>query len=314
MRTRRVGASGLVVGRIGLGTLTWGQETDADEAGAILAAFRSAGGTLVCTADGFGDGAAEDVVGRLVGADRSELVLATQTGSPWAASVGGSRRALLAALDASLDRLRTDHLDLWLVRGLDGSAPIAETLSAMEHAVRSGRVRYVGFTDVAAWQLATSATTQALTPGATQITAVHAEWSLLARDAERELVPAAAAAGVGVLAWSPLGRGVLTGKYRGGVPRDSRAGSERWQDFVNPYLDDRATRVLDGVLTAADGLGVSPAAVALAWLRDRPGATAAVVGPRTAAQLQAALAAEDLTLPEEIEQALDEVSRPVGPA
>ena len=314
MRTRRVGASGLVVGRIGLGTLTWGQETDADEAGAILAAFRAAGGTLVCTSDGFGDGAAEDVLGRLIGAHRSELVLATQTGSPWSPSVGGSRRALLAALDASLDRLRTDHLDLWLVRGLDGSAPIAETLSAMEHAVRSGRVRYAGFTDVAAWQLATAATTQSLLPGATPVAAVHAEWSLVARGVERELVPAAVAAGVGVLAWSPLGRGVLTGKYRGGVPRDSRGGSERWQAFVTPYLDDRATRVLDGVLTAADGLGVSPAAVALAWLRDRPGATAAIVGPRTAAQLQAALAAEDLALPEEIELALDEVSRPAGPA
>jgi aryl-alcohol dehydrogenase-like predicted oxidoreductase len=310
MRTRRVGASGLVVGRIGLGTLTWGQETDADEAGAILAAFRTAGGTLVCTSDGFGDGAAEDVLGRLIAADRSELVVAAQTGSPWAATIGGSRRALLAALDASLDRLRTDHVDVWLVRGLDGSAPIAETLSAMEHAVRSGRARYTGFTDVAAWQLATAATMQALTPGATPVAAVHTEWSLLARDAERELVPAATASGVGVLAWSPLGRGVLTGKYRGGVPRDSRGGSERWQAFVTPYLDERATRVLDGVLTAADGLGVSPAAVALAWLRDRPGAAAAVVGPRTSAQLQAALAAEELVLPDEIEQVLDEVSAP----
>jgi aryl-alcohol dehydrogenase-like predicted oxidoreductase len=180
----------------------------------------------------------------------------------------------------------------------------------MEHAVHSGRARYTGFTDVAAWQLATAATMQALTPGATPVAAVHTEWSLLARDAERELVPAATASGVGVLAWSPLGRGVLTGKYRGGVPRDSRGGSERWQAFVTPYLDERATRVLDGVLTAADGLGVSPAAVALAWLRDRPGAAAAVVGPRTSAQLQAALAAEELVLPDEIEQVLDEVSAP----
>jgi aryl-alcohol dehydrogenase-like predicted oxidoreductase len=305
-----VGATGLLVGRTGLGTLTWGQETDADEAGALLAAFRSAGGTLVCTSDGFGDGAAEDVVGRLIATSRSELVLATQTGSPWSGGTDGSRRAVLAALDASLDRLRTDHVDLWLVRGLAGGAPIAETLSAMDQAIRSGRARYVGVTDVDAWQLATAATTQALTPGALPVAAVHAEWSLLARDVERELVPAARAAGVGVLPWSPLGRGVLTGKYRGGVPRDSRGGSERWQPFVAPYLDERATRVVDGVLTAADGLGVSPTAVALAWVRDRPGVAATVVGPRTAAQLQAALAAEELTLPGEIEQALDEVSAP----
>jgi aryl-alcohol dehydrogenase-like predicted oxidoreductase len=233
----------LRVGRLALGTLGWGRETDLDEASGILAGFRDAGGTLVCTADGFGAGAAQEVTGRLVGAasDRAEVVLAAQTGSPWGPPPAGSRRALLAALDASLDTLRTDHVDLWLVRGRDPQVPLAETLGAVETAVASGRALYVGFTDLAGWELAAAATTQSVLPGRQPVAAVHAEWSLLCRDTERELVPAARACGVGLLPASPLGRGVLTGKYRGGIPRDSRGADEAWKDFVGAYLTEAAT-------------------------------------------------------------------------
>ncbi|MEV4189047.1 aldo/keto reductase, partial [Streptosporangium canum] len=132
--------------------------------------------------------------------------------------------------------------------------------------------------------------------------------SLLAREAERELVPAAEHVGAGVLAWSPLGRGVLTGKYRTGIPADSRAATPHFADFVKPYLDERCRRVVESVTTAAEGLGVSPLSVALSWVRDQPGVTSAIVGARTHAQLAGVLQAEDLTLPMEIREALDDVS------
>jgi aryl-alcohol dehydrogenase-like predicted oxidoreductase len=137
------------------------------------------------------------------------------------------------------------------------------------------------------------------------------EYSLLQRGIEREVLPAAVDLGVGILPWSPLGRGVLTGKYRTGTPADSRAASAHFGPFVEPYLEDRARRIVDAVATAADGLGVTPLEVALSWVRDRPGVVAPIVGARTAVQLRTALAAEDVMLPAEIRAALDDVSVPV---
>lgn len=313
VETRRVGDSGLTVGRLALGTATWGAETDADEAARALAAFRDAGGTLVDTADSYGpaggDGAAEEMLGALL-RDRAGLVLATKAGGPTRLGAGSSRRHLLAALDASLGRLRTDTVDLWQVDGFDPRVPMEETLAALDTAVASGRVRYVGVSNYCGWQLAAASTWQRAWPGRAPIVSQQVEYSLLARDAQREVTGAAAACAVGLLPWSPLGRGVLTGKYRRGTPADSRGASATRAGFVAPYLDDRSTRIVDAVLTAADGLGVSPVAVALAWVRDRAGVVAPVVGARTAAQLVAALAAEDLVLPAEIRSALDDVSAP----
>jgi aryl-alcohol dehydrogenase-like predicted oxidoreductase len=146
--------------------------------------------------------------------------------------------------------------------------------------------------------------------GRTPVVSTQVEYSLLQRGVEREVLPAAEALGLGMLAWSPLGRGVLTGKYRSGTPADSRAASPHFAPFVETYLDQRSRRVVEAVSTAAEGLGVQPLEVALAWVRDAPGVTAAVVGARTAAQLRGILAGEDLGLPEEIRVALDEVSEP----
>ena len=159
------------------------------------------------------------------------------------------------------------------------------------------------------WQLGATAAWQRALRGA-PLVSDQVEYSLLQRGVEREVVPAALELGVGLLPWSPLGRGVLTGKYRGGSPADSRGASDHYRAFVEPYLDDAAASVVDAVLTAADGLGTSPVAVALAWVRDRPGVVAPVVGARSAAQLQGSLASEDLVLPAEIRQALDDVSAP----
>lgn len=222
-----------------------------------------------------------------------------------------SRRHLLKALDDSLDRLGIEHVDLWQLHGFDPLTPLDETLSALDVAVSSGRARYVGVSNFSGWQTAKAAAWQAGWPGRVPIVSTQVEYSLLERGVEREVVPAALDAGMSVLPWSPLGRGVLTGKYRSGIPADSRAASDHLASFVEPYLDETHGRVVHAVCTAADGLGVSPLAVALAWVRDRPGVAAPIVGARTAAQLLGILAEVDVLLPAEIREALDEVSAPV---
>jgi aryl-alcohol dehydrogenase-like predicted oxidoreductase len=183
-----------------------------------------------------------------------------------------------------------------------------ETLSALDEAVASGRARYTGVSNYAAWQLASAATWQRAWPGRTPIVSTQAEYSLLRRDVEDDLVPASLQLGVGLLPYSPLGRGVLTGKYRTGIPADSRAASPHYAEFVQPYLNDRCARIVESVSTAAEGLGVSPLAVALSWVRDQPGVVAPIVGARTARQLSTVLEAEEITLPGEIRDALDDIS------
>jgi len=312
---RSVGRSGLSVSRLGLGSLTWGRDTDEHDAADQLIAFLEAGGTLVDTAASYGDGASEAVIGKLLASvvSREEIVLCTKGGS---ARTDGmirtepSRRTLLADLDASLRRLGTDHVDLWLVRGWSDVVPVEETLSALAAAQESGRARYVGVSNYAGWQLAHAHTLGRTGPGRSiDLVATQVEYSLVQRQAEREVVPAARTLGVGVLAWSPLGRGVLTGKYRGGTPADSRGASAHLSAFVEAHLDAGSRRIVDALATAADGLGCAPLEVALAWVRDRVGVASVLLGARTAAQLRAALASEDVELPAEIRLALDEVSR-----
>jgi aryl-alcohol dehydrogenase-like predicted oxidoreductase len=186
--------------------------------------------------------------------------------------------------------------------------PLDETLSALELAVASGRARYVGVSNYTGWQTAQAATVQKTVPGRTPLASTQVEYSLVNRDVEDEVIPAAGAMGMGVFAWAPLGRGVLTGKYRNGIPADSRAASPTLQANVSVYLDSRSRGIVESVCRAAEGLELSPAEVALAWVRDRPGVTAAIVGARTAAQLRGVLPAEDVELPDQIVAALDDVS------
>ncbi|QHC02071.1 aldo/keto reductase [Epidermidibacterium keratini] len=315
MEQRVAGRSGLVVSRLGLGTMTWGRDTDRDEAAACLMAYVEAGGNFVDTADVYVDGESEKVVGRLLrtAVRRDQIVLGTKavgrTG-PGPMGRGASRGHLAAALDASLKRLGTDYVDLWQLHAWDPIVPLEETLGALETAVSSGRARYVGVSNYAGWQLARAATLQQTARSVAPIVTSQVEYSLVERGIEREVVPAARALGVGLLAWSPLGRGVLTGKYRHGTPSDSRAASPHLGEFVKRYLNTSSASVVEAVATAADGLGVSPLAVALTWVRDRPGVASAILGARTAGQLQASLSLEDLELPEEIQSVLDEVSAP----
>jgi aryl-alcohol dehydrogenase-like predicted oxidoreductase len=314
MQQRSVGATGLKVSRLGLGTMTWGRDTDEHEARDQLIAFVESGGTLLDTAAGYGGGASEELIGTLVGdvVPRDEVVLATKAGIS-ASRVGRqyntSRGHLLTTLDASLRRLGVDHVDLWQVHIWSDEAPLEETLSALDVAVTSGRASYVGVSNYTGWQTAQAATWQRAVPGRAVLASTQVEYSLLNRAVEQEVLPAAAALGLGVLPWSPLGRGVLTGKYRSGTPSDSRAASSHFANFVNAYLGDRSSQVVEAVARAADGLGWTALEVALAWVRDRPGVTAPIVGARTATQLKGALGVEELTLPPEIVEALDDVSR-----
>ncbi|MFI2372559.1 aldo/keto reductase [Streptomyces sp. NPDC018833] len=316
MEQRHLGRTGLRVSRIGLGTLTWGRDTDEHDAADLLKVFWEAGGTLVDTADVYGGGDAEYLLGRLVErlVPRRELVIATKAGSVPDPDrrFDGSRGHLMAALDASLERLGTEYVDLWQVHAFDPGTPLDETLQALDIAVASGRARYAGVSNFCGWQLAKAATWQMSVPGVrTRLASTQMEYSLLQRGVEREVLPAALDLGVGLLPSSPLGRGVLTGKYRTATPADSRGASQHMAPFVEPYLDEAASRIVDAVATAADGLAATPLEVALAWVRDRPGVVAPIVGARTAQQLTAALSVEALSLPDEICQALDDVSAPV---
>ncbi|MGW0469083.1 aldo/keto reductase [Streptomyces sp. NPDC003027] len=317
MEQRHLGRTGLRVSRIGLGTLTWGRDTDEHDAADQLKAFWEAGGTLVDTADVYGGGEAEHLLGQLVErlVPRRDLVISTKAGSVPDPDrrTDGSRGHLLAALDASLERLGTDHVDLWQLHAFDPHTPLEESLQALDIAVSSGRARYVGVANFCGWQLAKAGTWQlgAASGSRTRLAATQMEYSLLQRGVEREVLPAALDLGIGLLPSSPLGRGVLTGKYRHGTPTDSRGGSETMAPFVEPYLDEAAGRIVDAVATAADGLAVTPLQVALAWVRDRPGVVAPIVGARNARQLTAALSVETLSLPDEIRRALDDVSAPV---
>lgn len=307
-----MGRSGLRVSRLGLGTMMWGRDTDEHEAREQLTDFVDAGGTLVDAAATYGGGAGEELLGSLLGevVDRSELVLTTKAGlrrHDGQRVVDASRRHLTSSLEASLARLRTDHVDLFLVQAHDPDVPVEETLAALDDVVRRGLARYVGVSDHSGWQLALAA---AKASPAAPVVVDQVEVSLLARRAEHDVLPAARAVGAGVIGWSPLGRGVLTGKYRHGTPADSRAASEHFAGFVRPYLGAGQAQVVEAVCTAASGLDATPLEVALAWARDHADVASVVVGARTAAQLRASLAADDLVLPDAIRQALDDVSSP----
>lgn len=312
MEQRYVGASGLRVSLLALGTLQWGADTDVDESAEMLDRFVDAGGTTLDVAAGAGPGAG--VLGTLLASThrREDLVLLARSGARAGSGSSGpgvfggthdvSRRALLADLDTTLRDLGTDHVDLWLADGWSDEVPVEETLSALSHGLSSGRARYVGVAGYAGWQAARAASL------CRDVVAAAGEWSLVARGVERELVPASAALGLGVVGWAALGRGVLTGKYRTGVPADSRGATDHLSGYVGVHLRSGARRVVDAVVTAADGLGVPPAHVALGWVCGRVELSTAVVGPRTAAQLRGVVDGPAFAVPDEIARVLDEVS------
>ncbi|MCG2840959.1 aldo/keto reductase [Sandaracinobacter sp. RS1-74] len=312
-----LGASGLKVSRLCLGAMTfgteWGFGADAADSTAMLEAYVDRGGNFVDTANIYTGGSSETIIGDWLAAEpsrRDRLVVATkfsgnmQAGNPNGG--GASRSAIIAACDASLRRLRTDHIDLYWQHWADPFTPVEETMATLDDLVRAGKVRYIGFSDTPAWQVA-QAQTIARLRGNAPLIALQIEYSLLERTVEGELVPMAQAMGLGITPWSPLRSGLLSGKYDRHRPQAESAGRT---NSLNRHFSDHAFDVVDLVREIASGYGATPACVALAWLLARPGVASPIVGARTPGQLEANLAALDLVLdPADIAR-LDAATRP----
>ena len=314
MEMRMVGNSGLELSRLGLGTMTWGRDTDTHEAADQARAYIEAGGNFFDTASHYGNGDSERVIGGLIGTlfRREDVVISTKAGVAYESAslrTDASRPSLMSALDQSLARLGTDHVDLWQVQIWDEKVPLEDSLSALDWAYTSGRARYVGISNFNGWQSARAISLQEGNSAKAPITSLQNEFSLLERSVEDDALDCAINLNRGFIAWSPLGRGALTGKYRQGIPADSRAATPHFAPFIEPYLNERSRRIVEAVSVAAQGLGYSPLEVALAWVRDFPGVTSAVVGARTGAQMRGILVSEEIALPEVVRTALDEISR-----
>lgn len=299
MRYKVFGRTGLRVSQLALGTGNfgkgWGYGSDAGDAEAIYRAYREAGGNFIDTADQYQFGQSEALLGRLIGAERGDIVLASKYSlgdSPTAGlqRSGNSRKAMVQSVEASLKRLRTDHLDLLWVHMPDGVTPIDEILRGVDGLARAGKILYVGLSDFPAWRVATAATLAELR-GSLPVAAVQLEYSLVERSAERELLPMAAAFDLGTVAWSPLGGGLLTGKYRQGeTGRAQGLGA-----VIHTESDARKTATLDAVLAIAAESGATASQVAIAWVLAR-GNAVPILGPRTPAQLTDNLGALRVTL------------------
>jgi len=314
MEKRLVGNSGLEISRLGLGTMTWGRDTDAHEAADQARAYVEAGGNFLDSASHYGDGDAERVIGGLIGTlfRREDVTISTKAGITYESGSrrsDASRTTLMASLDQSLARLGTDHVDLWQVQIWDDKVPLEDSLSALDWAYSTGRARYVGISNFNGWQSARAMSLQEANSAKAPIISLQNEFSLLTRGVEMDALDCAINLQRGFIAWSPLGRGALTGKYRTGIPADSRAATPHFAPFIEPYLNDKSRRIVEAVCVAAQGLGYAPLEVALAWVRDFPGVTSAVVGARTGAQLRGILTSEEIVLPDLVRTALDEISR-----
>jgi aryl-alcohol dehydrogenase-like predicted oxidoreductase len=321
MEYRTLGGSGCAVSSLALGTMTFGAETDEQGAHAQLDRFVEAGGTLVDTADVYALGRSEEIIGRWLAkrpADVTEpVVLATKGRFPMDDHPNGSglsARHLIRALDASLRRLGVDAVDLYQAHAFDPRTPLAETLRTFDGLVRAGKIRYYGLSNFTGWQL-TKAVHLARALNLAPPVTLQPQYSLLAREIEWEIVPAALDAGLGLLPWSPLGGGWLSGKYkRDERPRGATRLGENPDRGMEAY-DRRGGRdvtwdAIDAVQAIADQRGVSMAQVALAWVSDRPAVTSTILGARTLEQLEDNLAAAGLHLTDEQTAALNEASDP----
>jgi aryl-alcohol dehydrogenase-like predicted oxidoreductase len=320
MEYRTLGASGCVVSTFALGTMTFGTETDEAGAHAQLDRFVEAGGTLVDTADVYSDTVSEQIIGRWL-ADRKEardqVVLATKgrfSTGPGPNDLGSSRRHLSTALDASLKRLGVDTVDLYQVHAYDPLTPLEETLRFLDDAVHAGKVRYVGLSNFTGWQIQ-KAVGLAQHGGLARPVTLQPQYNLLAREIEWEILPACESTGLGVLPWSPLGGGWLTGKYQRDTPPSgaTRLGEdpERGVEAYEPRSQrERTWAVIDAVREIAEQRGVSMAQVALAWLVDRPTVSSVILGARTLEQLDDNLGAAGLHLSAAETERLDSASDP----
>ncbi|MBG6224850.1 aryl-alcohol dehydrogenase (NADP+) [Arthrobacter sp. CAN_A2] len=320
MQYRKLGNSGTSVSHLALGTMTFGAEADEAGSHAILSDYAAAGGNLIDTADVYTAGASEEIIGRWLAknpAERDRMVLASKGRFPMGEDVndlGLSRRHLRRALDASLTRLGVDHIDLYQVHSWDPLTPLEETLGFLNEAVVQGKIGYYGFSNYTGWQL-TKAVMIARRRGYSLPVTLQPQYSLLVREIEAEIVPAVLDAGMGMLPWSPLGGGWLTGKYTRdteptGATRlgeNPQRGMEAWEQR---NAQERTWRIIDTVTGIASERGVNASHVALAWVAAKPGVTSVILGARTQEQLADNLASADLDLTPEDLARLDEVSAP----
>lgn len=320
MQLRNLGNSGTIVSEFALGTMTFGAEADEATSHAILERYLDAGGNLVDTADVYTAGASESIIGRWLARHpgrREGIVLATKGRFPMGSGpndLGLSRTHLRSALDASLRRLGVDHIDLYQLHAWDALTPLEETLRFLDDAVRAGKISYYGFSNYLGWQL-TKAVQLARANGWAAPVTLQPQYSLIVRGIEHEIVPAALDAGVGLLPWSPLAGGWLSGKYRRDEPptgatrlgENPTRGMEAWEAR---NADPRTWEILDAVDAVARETGASASQVSLAWLSDRPAVTSVILGARTVEQLEDNLGAADLELTPEQRARLDEASTP----
>lgn len=296
-----MGITGAEIGVLGMGTAHWSASMGDEEARTLITDLVDAGGDVLDVS------ATGPAVQRLQGV-LSDAGLRRRTFLSIRSCGVPTRRGLLAELDASLDALGQEHADLWTIEAWDASVPWEEIVSTLAIAVATGRARYVGLAPDAPWHAAMVGAALAMHPQRTPLGAIMTRLSLLDRARDDEVTPIAASVGAGIVAASPLAGGVLTGKYRHATPADSRGASERDGGDLQHYRGPWSRPVIDGLVAAAEGLGVSPASAALAWARDRPGVTCVLVGARTPQQWRGAVTSLDVRLPGEISVALDEVS------
>ena len=319
MKYRPLGSTGLLVSEIAFGAMTFGDDPwrlgglEQAQADRLVSRCLDAGVNLFDTADVYARGEAETLLGRALGPRRKDVVLATKVRGRMGDgpnAVGLSRAHIMASVEESLRRLDTDWIDLYQIHGWDSLTPIEETLSALTDLVRQGKVRYLGMSNLAAWQMARSDGVAALR-GFERFVSAQMFYSLVGRDLEDEVAPFCLDAGVGILVWSPLAGGFLSGKYR--READSPPEGSRWDttgsDFP-PFDRERGWRILDVLREVGERRGITPAQAALAWLLVQPGVTSVIVGARRIEQLGEDVGAAEIALAPEDLAALDEVSRP----
>ena len=315
MKYKLLGNSGLRVSEAALGALTfgddWGWGAAKDEARKMYDAFREAGGNFIDTANTYTNGTSESFLGEFMQGHRQSVVMATKytNAAPGTDpnAAGNHRKSMVQAVEASLKRLKTDYIDLYWVHIWDGITPVEEVMRGLDDIVRQGKILYIGISDAPAWWIA-QANTLAELRGWTQFIGLQIEYSLIERTVERELIPMAKALNLGVLAWSPLAHGVLTGKYHGeGKADGARMTNEAMKEFLPE--EQRATPIISAVKSVSEQIGRSMAQVALAWLRHQTVPVIPIIGARKVSQLQDNLASLDLELSAEQLKSLDGASR-----
>jgi aryl-alcohol dehydrogenase-like predicted oxidoreductase len=316
MRYRLLGKSGLRVAEMSLGTMTfgedWGWGSTKDESKKVYDAYREAGGNFVDTANLYTNGKSESLLGEFMQGHRDSVVLATKytNSAPGKdPNAGGNhRKNMFSAIEASLKRLKTDYVDLYYLHIWDQITPVEEVVRAFDDLVRQGKILHAGVSDCPAWWIS-RAVTLAQSCGQSPFIALQIEYSLIERTVERELIPMADALGLGVVAWSPLAGGVLTGKYHG--PSDAQSKDARYNgEMMKPFMPEkeRADRIIEGLKNVANEVNRGLAQVALAWLYARPSPVIPIIGSRKLPQLQDNLAAIDLKLSDAQVKILDNAS------